>query len=66
MKCENCGKEVENANYCSNCGNAITKLAKEYEKVKTNGIKLEILLELSEKANDEKTKEFIKTVFKKI
>lgn len=66
MNCEKCGNIVSETNYCPNCGNPISKLAKEYDKVNTNSIKLEVLNELSKKDIDEKTKEIIKDMISKM
>ena len=66
MNCEKCGNVVSETNYCSNCGNPISLLAKEYDKVSKNSIKLEVLNELSKKDIDEKTKEIIKDMISKI
>lgn len=66
MNCSKCGKTINETNYCSNCGNAISKLAKEYESVRLNSIKLETLNELCSKDIDDKTKQIIKDMISKI
>ena len=66
MKCEKCGELNQDKNYCCNCGNPLTKLARQYEIVKQRGIKLELLLDLSEKFTDEKSKDAIKLIVKNL
>lgn len=66
MNCDKCGININETNYCENCGTPISPLAKEYEKVKKDTIKLELLNELMSFDIDDKTKNVIKNMIDKI
>ena len=65
--CQSCQKPIpENSNYCYLCGQPISELAKENEKIKVQNSQLQILNVLSKTIKDQSDLEMIKDMVYKI
>ena len=64
--CPICFTNVENANFCSACGEPISDLAKELVKEQKSNCELAILVKLIDYIKDERDLKFIKGLISKL
>lgn len=66
MICKTCNKNIENSNFCPNCGMPITEIAIKIEKAKQDSTKLKLIAEIVNNTKDERTLDFLKELTNKI
>lgn len=63
IKCPNCNKAIPtNSNYCYLCGEAVSKMSKDNEKLKKQNAELMLLNRLASVLTDEKDLEILKGI----
>lgn len=66
-KCEKCGELAKsNFNFCPNCGEALTEIAKNIKKEDRRGAMLETVIALSDKITDPKDLKILNELLKKL
>ena len=66
MKCSHCEAEINNYNYCPNCGTPLTENTINLENTKILNTRLETLLKVTEIIDDEKALNTIKELVLKL